>query len=92
MVGGTPVAAGDGIALEGVRDAGVDPEAVQRGLDAEEILAHIEERPGGRAGQPAVFRLAEGRGIAASHHRRTVCQNDFVNINIALRFSSTEIS
>ena len=81
-----------GKAVHRVGDARVDLQLGQCGLDAKDELAHIHKGPCGRAGQPAVFRLAEGRGIAASHHRRTVCQNDFVNINIALRFSSTEIS
>ena len=81
-----------GKAVHLVRDAGIDLQPGQRGLDAQDILAHIHKGPGRRAGQPAVFCFAKGGGVAASHHRRTVCQNDFVNINIALRFSSTEIS
>ena len=49
-------------------DAGVDLQPGQCGLDAKDVLAHIHKGPCGRAGQPAVFRLAEGRGITACHH------------------------
>ena len=39
-------------------DTGVYLQAVQRGLDAKDILAHIEEGPCGSAGQPAVLCLS----------------------------------
>ena len=51
-----------------VRDAGVDLQHGQRGLDAQDVLAHIDEGPGGRAGEPAGLGLAESGGIAPGHH------------------------
>ena len=68
VVHGTPVAAGDGVACQRVGDAGVNAQAVQSGLDAQNVLAHVHEGPCRRAGQPAVLGLAEGGGIAACHH------------------------
>ena len=68
MVHGPAVAAGDGEAGQRVWDAGVDLQAVQRGLHTEDVLADIEEGPGGGAGQPAVLCLAEGRGVDAGDH------------------------
>ena len=57
-----------GKAVHLVRDAGIDLQPGQRGLDAQDILAHIHKGPGRRAGQPAVFCFAKGGGVAASHH------------------------
>ena len=68
VVHGTPVTAGDGVACQRVGDAGVNAQAVQSGLDAQNVLAHVHEGPCRRAGQPAVLGLAEGGGIAARHH------------------------
>ena len=52
-------AAGDRVAGQGVGDAGVHPQAVQGGLDAQNVLADVEEGPCRRAGQPAVFGFAK---------------------------------
>ena len=55
-------------AVHAARDAGVDAQAVQCGLHAQNVLAHIHKRPGGGAGQPAVLGLAKSGGVAAGHH------------------------
>ena len=68
MIGCAPVAAGNGEAAQCVWDTGVYLQAVQRGLDAKDILAHIEEGPCGSAGQPAVLCFAKGGGILTGHH------------------------
>ena len=68
VIGRPTEAAGHSEAGQGVRDAGVHLQSVQRGLDAQNILAHIEERPRRRAGQPAVLGLAKGGRIPAGYH------------------------
>ena len=55
VVHGTPVTAGDGVACQRVGDAGVNAQAIQSGLDAQNVLAHVHEGPCRRAGQPAVL-------------------------------------
>ena len=60
--------AAQGKAVHLVRDAGVDLQPGQRGLDAQDILAHIHKGPGRCAGKPAVFCFAKGGGVAAGHH------------------------
>lgn len=54
------VAALDGIACPSRGNAGGDSKTVQRGLHAENGLRDADERPGCRAGEPAVLALAEG--------------------------------
>lgn len=54
------VAALDGIACPSRGNAGGDSKTVQRGLYAENGLRDADERPGCRAGEPAVLALAEG--------------------------------
>ena len=56
----TAVAAFDGIACPFRGDTGIDGKALQRGLHAENGLRDADERPGCRAGEPAVLALAEG--------------------------------
>ena len=56
----TAVAALDGIACPSRGNAGGDSKTVQRGLHAENGLRDADERPGCRAGEPAVLALAEG--------------------------------
>lgn len=56
----TAVAALDGIACPSRGNAGIDGKALQRGLYAENGLRDADERPGCRAGEPAVLALAEG--------------------------------
>lgn len=56
----TAVAALDGIACPFRGDTGIDGKALQRGLHAENGLRDADERPGCRAGEPAVLVLAEG--------------------------------
>ena len=68
VVHGAAVTAGDREAGQGVGNAGVDLQAVQRGLHAEDVLAHVEEGPRGGAGQPTVLRLAEGGSVLARDH------------------------
>lgn len=56
----TAVAALDGIVCPFRGDTGIDGKALQRGLHAENGLRDADERPGCRAGEPAVLALAEG--------------------------------
>ena len=68
VVHSTAEAAGHGEAGQGVGDAGVYLQAVQGGLDAQNVLADVEEGPCRRTGQPAVFGFAEGGGVLTGYH------------------------
>ena len=61
-------AAADLIAVPGMRDAGIDLQAVPVGLDAEDVVADHIEVPRGGAGQPAVLGLAEVLRVLARDH------------------------
>ena len=84
--------AAQGKAVHLVRDAGVDLQPGQRGLDAQDILAHIHKGPGRRAGQPAVFRLAEGGGVAASHHLAVDIRLGAVDLADVLNVSRADLA
>ena len=64
-----------------MRDAGVDAQAVQGGLDAQNVLADVHKGPCRRAGEPAVLGLAEGGGIAPGDH-----------LAVNVRFSAVDLA
>ena len=57
------------VAVNHVRgEAGIYGQAVQRGVDAQDMLGNIYEGPGGGTGEPAVFGFAEVPGILSGYH------------------------
>lgn len=55
IVGGASVLAGGGEAFHVRGEAGIYGQAVQRGVDAQDMLGNIYEGPGGGTGEPAVL-------------------------------------
>ena len=49
-------------------DTGVYLQAIQGGLDTQNVLADVEESPCRCAGQPAVFGFAKGGGVLTGYH------------------------
>lgn len=68
IVGGASVLAGGGEAFHVRGEAGIYGQAVQRGVDAQDMLGNIYEGPGGGTGEPAVFGFAEVPGILSGYH------------------------
>ena len=68
LIPGAPIQTGEAEALYVRGDAGVDLQPVQAGLHAEDGLGNAQEGPGGGAGEPAVFALAEAGSVPAGDH------------------------
>ena len=63
-----PICAGQLEIAEIVGDAGIDAQAVEGGIYAQDVLGDIREGPGRGAGQPAVLAFAEVGGVGTCDH------------------------